>query len=119
MSMWDLRTYVIGGGRPPVEGNPNIEGTPVALVRLMQDCWDADTAARLASFEAVQSRLARIVEEETATPGGGAKVGQVESGAVGVGGGGEGGSAGGGGGRAASDSNPLQLGKSRVQHHVL
>ena len=61
----------------------------------------------------------RIVEEETATPGGGAKVGQVESGAVGVGGGGEGGSAGGGGGRAASDSNPLQLGKSRVQHHVL
>ena len=87
MSLWDLREHVMGGGRPPVEKNPNIEGTPVALVRLMQECWDADAAARPASFEAVRSRLTRIVEEERATPGGGPKVGRVESaGADGMGG---------------------------------
>ena len=48
---WDVASFVLSGGRPPVDGL-----CPMMFAELMQQCWDKDAAQR-PNFNNIMTRL--------------------------------------------------------------
>ncbi len=55
-TIWAIRAAVVEGVRPPVPGD-----APTAFSELMQQCWQAEPAAR-PSFTSCLQALSRITE---------------------------------------------------------
>lgn len=65
LNLWSLRDFVMGGGRPYIDGHEQMEDAStmgaMAAVRLMEQCWDKDPDRRPPSFEDIASRLGKVL----------------------------------------------------------
>jgi serine/threonine protein kinase len=62
LSFWTLRTKIVSGIRPTVEGA--LASAPYAAIDLMKRCWDSDPNARPASFRDICEVLLVCIGQE-------------------------------------------------------